>query len=348
MKYAICLTLFILSIITNGTKVYADIVKDSIETDSAGNDSLLVKVIYYMQQAEANSEKEPADAVKNYRSALITTPVRDELWEAGVRLKMAKLLNRLKNKEVTAQLLKAESLYKKYPVSDGQASAMTLLAKIYEQNGQFAEALKKYNDLYKVHIDLGEAVPAGAVASHVSDLFIKKKNYKEAFNYADKAKKAYDLVCRRDSLGAVYLKIAQIKRKENKIKLAEYYVVNKALPFFSSADDFKGRIRSFDFLARMYRDMKKYSQAKWFYLQANTQSRSISDTVNTITSLLNLSVLKTITGDLTQARQDLTEAELLSKATRFEYLTTGYKAKYRTLFKKLDQEKAEKVVSVVL
>lgn len=334
MKFIFYLTLMIICCF----EANAFELRDSVVADSSLKDSLTLKVSFYLQEALSTSAEKPEEAIENYRSALLTAPVRDELWEAGIRTEMGKLSLRLKSKEAIVQLLKACSIYEKHSDLKGQAEAMALLARVYQSNGLTAEAQKVYTDLYSVQLEWGEAVLAGNTASYVSDLFIKKKNYKEAFKYADLAKIAYDKVCRRDSLGAIYLKIARIKRQEKKIRLAEFYVISKALPFYSSADDFKGRIKSFEFLAGMYRDLKLYSQAKWFYLQAKTQALAINDTLSTITSLLNLSVLKTITGELAMAKEDLAKAELLSKEEKYTCLTNSYKVRYRTLFKKLDPE----------
>lgn len=309
----------------------------------AAGDSLLADTARrtkneYLQLAELASKENPRAAVDFYRKAIRATSVRDTLEEASTRLKMGKLLLNLNDKEALAQASRAEVFYRKKGHLSDAATALELQAKFYEKNKLWEATLKKYNDLYKLHIENGEALLAGNTASHVCDLLITQKKYQEAFDYVDKAKNAYDLVCRRDSMGAVYLKAAYIKKMLKKPRLAEFYVVYKALPHFSASDSFQGRIKSFNFLARMYRDQKRFSQAKWFYLQAKTQSASIHDTVSTITSLLNLSVLKTITGDLDMARHDLAEAEQLGRSGPYSYLTDSYRARYKTLFRKLDAE----------
>ncbi|KAA8486340.1 hypothetical protein BDE36_3958 [Arcticibacter tournemirensis] len=331
MKFIIYLTLLIVP----GSFTLASGRQDSTSIRNKVRDSLSARADYYILMATFNSAIKPADAVKSYKKALTTAPVRNELWEADVRTEIGKLLFKLKKDEAIAQFIKAESLYKKQSNLRGRADVLDMLAKIYEKKGMLTEAQKQYTDLYKVHMEAGDAVFAGNVASHLSDVFFKKKNYDAAFSYAAMAKNSYERVCRRDSLGSIYLKIATIKRIQNKPKLAEYYVINKALPYSSSADDFKGRIRSFVFLGNMYKDQKSYSQAKWFYIQANTQSRAIKDTSGIINSLLNLSVVKALIGNPVLAKRDLAEARALAKGTPYSDLTEAFNDRYPTLLRRL-------------
>lgn len=332
MKYILYFVLLTFSL----PVVSAPMLRDTTVADTTTTGDTLKKSEAFLKQAVLMSGNKPSEAVENYRKAILTAEKKDDLREANIRLSMGKLLFRLQKPEALVQLSKAEILFKNNSNLTGVSECISWQARILEKNGQFTEARKKYNDLFNIQIQAGEPVLAGNTALKECDVFLKKKAYKEAFDYADRAKNAYDMVCRKDSLGAAYLKIALIKKQMGKPKLAEYYIVYKALPYFSSADDFKGRIRSFDFLARMYRDQKKYSQAKWFYLQSKTQSAAIQDTASTVTSLLNLTVLKTLTGELLLAHQDLMEAEVLSKKGNCPELTTAFRSRYRTLFKKLD------------
>ena len=288
-----------------------------------------------MEQAAAQEKGYPAKAVESYRKALIAGAAKNDLWEAQIRTRMGELLIGLKKKEAIAQLAKAEALYTRHNDLASRIKTNTLLAVNFLENKEFRSALKRFDTLYVLQIKAGEAVQAGNTALMVSDLFMKKQDLYQAFNYADKAKDAYELVCNRDSLGSTYLKIAEIKRKQKKLNLAEYYVISKALPHFSAADNFKGRIRSFNFLGHMYRDQKRYPQAKWFFIQSNTQARSINDTSATISSLFNLSIVKAISGGASLAKRDLEEIRTLCRQSNYSHLSRQFEARYPTLLKKL-------------
>lgn len=313
----------------------ASTLSDSTSLVKNQPDSVTRKVFTLLFEANQIAAEKPLDAIKNYKLALVTNKVKDEVWEADIRLAMGKLLYEVKNKEAVPQLLKANALYKQKGNLTGRAETLAELAKIYEASGQFTKAKIYYDVLYTIQGKIGESTLAGNTALHLTDVFLGKKNYKEAFKYADMAKNAYYKVCRTDSLGAVYYRIAFIKRKMNSPKLAEFYILNKALGYYRSADDSKGRLKSFDFLGHLYQDQKRYSQAKWFYLQANNQARIMNDTTGTITSLINLGVIKILIGELELAKKDITEAEDLSKHEGYSHIMKNAKVKYSTLFKKL-------------
>ncbi|WCT10041.1 hypothetical protein [Mucilaginibacter jinjuensis] len=85
-----------------------------------------------------------------------------------------------------------------------------------------------------------------------------------------------------------------------------------AIHQYSRADDSTGLRTSFDRLARVYRDQKKYSPAKWFILQSNTMAREQNDVPNIVASLITLAGIKMDIHDFDLARRDLREALQLS------------------------------------
>ncbi|MFD2163651.1 hypothetical protein ACFSJU_14670 [Paradesertivirga mongoliensis] len=301
-------------------------------------DSVTIKVVYHLLEASELKAEKPAEALKHYRSAVTINKVKDPLWEANIRLEMGKLLNRLKSKDAIAQFRLSDALYRKKAYIPGRTDAITAIANVQEKSGLFTEALKNYNLLYTIQDKAHEYVMAGNTALYVADVYLKKKNYPEALKYAEMAKKEYYKVCRKDSLGSTFYRIAYIKRMQKSPKQAEHFILNEALSYYRSSDDQEGRLKSFNFLASLYQDQKRYSEAKWFYLQANNQARLMNDVPSTITSLINLGVTKILIGDLALAKQDITDAEELCRTDSI-YLPIMKKAKvkYATLFKKLDQ-----------
>ncbi len=333
MRVLALLFLFIGSV----TCARASALRDSTTIVKNQPDSVTRKVILLLLEASDFTEEKPAEALKNYRKALNLTKVKDARWEADIRLAMGKLLYRLKSPGAMTQFMKADALYRKKSFPKGLAETLLEVAKLQQAKGLSAEALVNYNEVYRLQNKLGESVLAGNAALHATDIFIKQQNYVEAFKYADMAKNAYYKVCRKDSLGSIYYRIASIKKKVKAPKSAEYYILNQALPYYRASDDLHGRLKSFDFLGQLYKEEKRYSEAKWFYLQANNQARVMNDTVSLINSLVNLGVTKIYIGDLALAKQDITEADLIAQSDSV-YLPLMKKAKikYASLFKKLD------------
>lgn len=85
-----------------------------------------------------------------------------------------------------------------------------------------------------------------------------------------------------------------------------------AIHNYSRIDDTVSLRACYDRLAHVYHDQKKYSQAKWFILQANTLARAQNDVPNIVSSLITLAQIKMDIKDYYLAKGDLQEALTLS------------------------------------
>ena len=119
-------------------------------------------------------------------------------------------------------------------------------------------------------------------------------------------------------IAAQYMRYDTVSNKKAKLSFQNEALSNtlKALHYYSKYDDTIGLRTCFNNLAIVYRDQKKYSQAKWFILQSNTLSRVKNDVPNIISSLLVLASVKTDIQDYSLAMQDLNEALTLSGKKR--------------------------------
>ncbi len=137
-----------------------------------------------------------------------------------------------------------------------------------------------------------------------------------------------------------YVQIAQIKNSQKNYVQAESLILKYALPLFRSASNDFGRISCFDVLGRSYVGQKKYSPAKWFFIQANTQSRNLKDTIGIITSLVELGKVKIAIQDYDLAIRDFKEAEFLSRKKNTLSLMAEVKKAYSILYKQTGNKKA--------
>jgi tetratricopeptide (TPR) repeat protein len=106
-----------------------------------------------------------------------------------------------------------------------------------------------------------------------------------------------------------------------------------ALHIYSSNSDSLGMRTCYTNLAKIHRDQRNFSQAKWFILQSNAISRQKHDIPNTITSLIELAAIKSDIKDYKLAVADLNEAlkiAVKSKDARSESaVQVGYADLYR-------------------
>ncbi|HEY0667437.1 MAG TPA: tetratricopeptide repeat protein, partial [Sphingobacteriaceae bacterium] len=143
-----------------------------------------------------------------------------------------------------------------------------------------------------------------------------KGKYDEAVNFYEKAIKTASITKSTAIIPQAYLEIALIRTIQVKNGEAEYLVLKKALPLFTRQGNRQGRINSFQALADVYHQQNRYSEAKWFYIQANTLARKANDKNNIISSLINLAKIKYAIGHYPLALKDYKEAELLASKNK--------------------------------
>lgn len=127
-----------------------------------------------------------------------------------------------------------------------------------------------------------------------------------------KAQLYNQLADRYMNYNAIQDKALKTDYQENAIK----YTMS-ALHSYSRMDDSTGLRISYDRLARVYHDQKKFTQAKWFILQANTMAREQRDVPNIISSLVTLAQIKMDIKDYYLAVGDLQEAQSLAAMNCF-------------------------------
>ncbi len=89
-------------------------------------------------------------------------------------------------------------------------------------------------------------------------------------------------------------------------------VTMQAMRLYYKHNDTTGLVSSYRNLAKGYRSQRKFAQAKWFILQANTLSRQQKSTPNIINTLVDLADIKMDINDYNLAKRDLKEAHLLA------------------------------------
>lgn len=104
-------------------------------------------------------------------------------------------------------------------------------------------------------------------------------------------------------------------------KLRSYYDLTQAEMHFMKTAQHNMRFREYNIasynfsdLARVYMELNRLSEAKWFLLQSNLIARRQNDDRHTFLNLLSLASVKIDMGDVSLAREDLIEARSIADA----------------------------------
>ncbi len=212
-----------------------------------------------------------------------------------------------------AELLKADGLYKKSGNKTAQAIVNTQLGAFFEKNQLWEDAERYYETAYMLTADPDSSGLSADISLKLAESLFWQEKYQSALKYYQIALDYFEKKRLKNRMAESYVQIARIKDHQKNYKQAESLILNQALPLFRAADNEFGRISCFDVLGRLYHKQKKYSQAKWFFIQANTAARKVKNTEGIITSLVELSKVKADINDFDLALRDLKEAQFLAK-----------------------------------
>lgn len=160
--------------------------------------------------------------------------------------------------------------------------------------------LKNHQSMMRIHAFMGDYFNAVKLGNTLVDLSVKSQN--------------------KVSLAETYLLLSQILTSQNDFESAEKLILDKALPlFYYNLKDKVGAIKCYDQLAFIYQSQRRFSEAKWFYVQSNILAHKINHPPSIVNSLIKLASVKTAIGDWELALSDLNEAEQLSVQNEFKF-----------------------------
>lgn len=96
------------------------------------------------------------------------------------------------------------------------------------------------------------------------------------------------------------------------------YTVMKTAQHQMRFREYENASYSFNELAKIYVQLNKMSEAKWFFLQSNNLSRQQNNDRLTIANLIELASVKSTIGDFELAQQDLDEARSLAASHNWQ------------------------------
>jgi tetratricopeptide (TPR) repeat protein len=179
-----------------------------------------------------------------------------------------------------------------------------------------AGVIKNHQSMMRIHAFMGNYFNAVKLGNTLVDLSLKSQN--------------------NVSLADTYLLLSQVFTSQNNFKEAENLVMKKALPLlYYELNDKIGAIKCYDQLAFNYKSQKRFSEAKWFYIQSNLLARKIGHSESIVNSLINLAHVKMAIGDLQLALHDIQEAEQLSVKNQYKFQLIEIKKDLFELYSKL-------------
>lgn len=194
-----------------------------------------------------------------------------------------------------------------------QFELLNLLGRYCMKYQLWEEAEKYYRNALAEYLLTPDYFGYGDAALKLAEVLIKQEKYTEAADWIDFAKTEFNNSGNPDGMALCYFKEAEIALYNNSLEAAEKILLEKTLLYFTRAESNPGRMACFEMLARIYTLQKRFSEAKWFYIQQHTLSRLLGNKASRFRSLIGLSQVKTAIKDYSLAAADLKLAKSLAK-----------------------------------
>ena len=219
---------------------------------------------------------------------------------------------------------------------NAEAGVLNSYAVSYALNGKMDDAVRLLNEAIVLNLEIKNNVAVRNNYLTLQRINRYRGNLSEALKY-NEAILIIDLNAKNNRfLAETYMDHAEILTSQKNFTEAETLVLRKALPlYYYGLKDKIGTIRCYDQLADTYHQQKKFTQAKWFYIQSNMLARKINNPLEIVNSLINLAHVKMSIGDYQLALMDYKEAEQLSVKNRYTNKLIELKSNLADVYNKL-------------
>jgi tetratricopeptide (TPR) repeat protein len=227
-------------------------------------------------------------------------------------------------------------LYRNLGDRNAEASVLNSYAVSHALNGKLDDAIRLLKEAIVLNLEIKNMVAVRNNYLLLKRIYRYRGNLNEALKYNEAI-----LIIDHESknnrfIAESYMDHAEILSSQKNFTQAETMVLKKALPlYYYGLKDKAGTIRCYDQLADTYHQQKKFTQAKWFYIQSNMLARKINSPFEIVNSLINLAHVKMSIGDYQLALQDYKEAEQLSQINRYTNKTIEIKCALAVVYTKL-------------
>lgn len=193
-----------------------------------------------------------------------------------------------------------------------QALVLNTFGVFYGKQGNLDKASQYFREALQVKELLNDKHGVVKTTEILAVIAKMRKDYDDAIFYQEYNLRVNSSLQKANDVAKAYTNIAALKSLQRKYKDAEFYILKKALPLYTRMGNKNGRMLCFEHLAEMYHLQERYSEAQWFYLQANIMADKLNDAPAQVSALLNLARIKNRLGEIDRALSNYKQAELLA------------------------------------
>ncbi len=187
----------------------------------------------------------------------------------------------------------------------------------YGKKGESAKAIQYFTEALKLRERLNDKPGVIKISENLAALYKVEGSYDKAIQQNEYIIQLSLSLNKIPQAADMYLAMAENKLLQNKYNESEYCVLKKALPMFTRRGDKAGRLKSFQSIAQIYYLQKRFSEAKWFYIQAQILALKLDNKEALISSLIHLAEVKNALGEHEMALDDYRQAETLAVKNNF-------------------------------
>jgi len=193
---------------------------------------------------------------------------------------------------------------------------------LYVENKSYEKAIPSFQQALSNKEELKDFISQSVICHNLGLLYHFMDNVELSYVYYDRmnklAKKANNVLGEVTSLE----QLAILKARKGQYREAEQDMIKKVLPLYKRIKDARGRIGAYNNLAAIYLAEEKYTESRWFHLQAvKIASIGGNNSEGLSYSLYQLGKIKKILKEYTLAISDYTSAASYAKQSGDEWLS---------------------------
>ena len=139
---------------------------------------------------------------------------------------------------------------------------------LHVENGAYEKAINSFQQALSNKEALKNIQGELAVCSNLASLYGFTGQANEAYSYYDRVRKLAKKAGNTASEVSALEQLAILKAEKGQYQDAEQDMIKRVIPTYNRLRNLKGRINAYNNLASMYLAEEKYTESRWFHLQA--------------------------------------------------------------------------------